>query len=147
MVAHNLVVEALIHKRAEVSGLILKAQKDLARLQADLRAIDRTLTLTGYAGDAKTIPPKRRFPKSEAVSLAERCAFVRDTLASAERPMRACEIATAYRAAQGVVVTDTRTRDFYKMRVSGALRTMRTRGEVVMEGKWMRSVWRLAARS
>jgi len=61
MPEHSLVVEALVRKRADVSGLVRKAQVELDKLLADLRAIDRTLELHGYAENPTKIPPRHKF--------------------------------------------------------------------------------------
>ncbi len=54
------VLLALIRKRAELAGEVQKVQAKLDLLLADLAAVDRVLSISGFAGDAEAIPPKVR---------------------------------------------------------------------------------------
>jgi hypothetical protein len=141
---HSLVVEALVKTRADVSGLVRKTQAELDKLLADLRAIDRTLEIHGYTEHATDIPSRQRFMKQNLEALMERCNFIKRTLAAAPAPMRCADIAMLYRETHAVAGTDMRTRDYYRNRINAALRSLQTRGEVVMEGERMTALWKLA---
>lgn len=138
------VISGLIQKRAEVSGEVAKARVALERAIADLQAIDRALELVGYTEHAEGIPRKTRGGKMEKEAAEAMRAFIRRTLANSQ-PMRASAIAKRYRDEHGITGTDRRTAEYYRTKVLNGLRSLKTRGEAVMEGKCMGATWRLAS--
>lgn len=135
------VLLALIRKRAELAGEVQKAQAKLDLLLADLAAVDRVLSISGFAGDAEAIPPKVRGAPTERADANRLRQFVTDTLANTETPIRSSEIAAAYMDATGIAGRDPRTREFYRTKVTNVLISMRRRGEAQMIGKYMRALW------
>lgn len=141
--AESPVILGLIRKRAEVAGEVEKARAQLDRLLYDLAALDRVLELSGYAGNAAGIPRKTRGSKQERDAFDTLRRFIRATLESSPEPLRASEIARLYREHQGVTSSDPRTAEYYRYKVTNALRSMRNRGEAEMVGKGLGAVWRL----
>jgi hypothetical protein len=54
------VISALVRKRAELAGELLRADKVRQRIKANLQKIDRSLALFGYSADPTTIKPIRK---------------------------------------------------------------------------------------
>lgn len=142
-----IVLLGLIRKRAEVSGEIKKVQAKLDMLLADLAAIDRVLSISGYTGEAEAIPPKVKGSPTEREEATRLRQFVRDALENASEPIRSSEIAMAYMNATGIAGRDPRTREFYRSKVTNALISMRQRGEARMVGKYMHALWVLDRQS
>jgi hypothetical protein len=134
---------SLIRKRAELAGQVAHADAHLARLTADLAALDRVLDISGYQGEPAAIPSKRPTlrQRDEALEIRE---FARDMLSKATQPLRTQVIARAYMQHAGVAGCDPRTVEFYRYRVVNALRYMRRKGEAEMLGKAMGATWRIA---
>ena len=59
--AESHVVSALANKRAEIAGMIARAQQQLGQFRADLVHLDATIRLFAPAMEPETIPPKRRW--------------------------------------------------------------------------------------
>jgi hypothetical protein len=57
--AESHVVSALANKRAEIAGMITRAQQQLDQFRADLVHPDATIHQFAPAMEPKTIPPKR----------------------------------------------------------------------------------------
>ena len=137
----SIVLLALIRKRAELAGEVQKVQAKLDLLLADLAAVDRVLSISGFTGDAEAIPPKVRGSKPEREEASRLRQFVSDALAGATEPMRSSEIAAAYMDQQGIAGRDPRTREFYRSKVTNILIGMRRRGQARMIGKYMHALW------
>jgi len=142
--ADTAVIQALVRTRAQISGLVAKAQSELDARLSDLRAIDRTLQLSGYTAAATNIPSTRRFVKLNAEALRERCDFLMATMRAAPKPLRCAELTELYREAHNVTATDAHTRDWYRSRVGNALRSLKLQGKAKMEGGGMTAVWSVA---
>src|ERR1700719_2886064 len=57
--AESHLVSALADKRAEIAGMIARAQQQLGQFRADLVHLDATIRLFAPAMEPETIPPKR----------------------------------------------------------------------------------------
>jgi len=57
--AESHVVSALANKRAEIAGMIARAQQQLGQFRADLVHLDATIRLFAPAMEPEMIPPKR----------------------------------------------------------------------------------------
>src|SRR5208337_2766618 len=90
--AESHVVSALANKRAEMAGMIARAQQQIGQFRADLAHLDATVRLFAPAMEPETIPPKRirqsdlRF---EPGGLSRR---VLDALRRAGAPIRAPDL-------------------------------------------------------
>ena len=84
----------LIRKPAELAGQVAHAEAHLARLSADLAALDRVLDISGFQGEPAAIPAKRPTlrQRDEALEIRE---FARDMLSKATEPLRTQVIARA----------------------------------------------------
>jgi hypothetical protein len=88
--AESHVVSALANKRAEIAGMIARAQQQLGQFRADLVHLDATIRLFAPAMEPETIPPKRIRQSDlwfEPGGLSRR---VLDALRRAGAPMRSC---------------------------------------------------------
>lgn len=63
------VISALVAKRAELAGQMVDLDRQKAAVKAQLRHVDHTLAIFGYADPPRDIPPKRphvyRFKRRE----------------------------------------------------------------------------------
>ena len=57
--AESHVVSALVNKRAEIAGMIARAQQQIGEFRANLAHVDATIRLFAPAMEPETIPPKR----------------------------------------------------------------------------------------
>ena len=93
--AESHVVSALTNKRAEIAGMIARAQQQIGQFRADLAHVDATIRLFAPAMEPETIPAKRirqsdlRF---EPGGLSRR---VLDALRRAGAPIRAPDLVRA----------------------------------------------------
>jgi hypothetical protein len=89
------VVSALANKRAEITGMIARAQQQLGQFRADLVHLDATIRLFAPAMEPETIPPKRIRQSDrwfEPGCLSRR---VLDALRRAGTPIRAPDLVRA----------------------------------------------------
>lgn len=67
------VISALVAKRAELAGQMVDLDRQKVALKAQLRHVDHTLAIFGYADPPRDIPPKRphvyRFKRRELPKL------------------------------------------------------------------------------
>ena len=96
-------------------------EANAGRLLADLAAVDRVLSISGFTGEAEAIPPKLRGSPTEREEAARLNEFVQETLAIAETPTRSSEIADAYMDQHGIAGRDPRTREFYRQKVTNVV--------------------------
>ena len=93
--AESHVVSALTNKRAEIAGMIARAQQQLGQFRADLVHLDATIRLFVPAIEPETIPPKRIRQSDlwfEPGGLSRR---VLDALRRAGAPIRAPDLVRA----------------------------------------------------
>ena len=104
--AESHVVSALTNKRAEIAGMIARAQQQIGQFRADLAHVDATIRLFAPAMEPETIPARRirqsdlRF---EPGGLSRR---VLDALRRAGAPIRAPDLVRAVMIENGLDPAD-----------------------------------------
>jgi len=138
------VVSALANKRAEMAGMIARAQQQIGQFRADLAHLDATIRLFSPAMEPETIPPKRirqtdlRF---EPGGLSRR---VLDALRRAGAPIRAPDLARAVMTENGLDPADRANFAHVQWKVRDTLKRLGKRGLVASEGAGHGVLWRIA---
>ena len=142
--AESHVVSALANKRAEMAGLIARAQQQIGQFRADLAHLDATIRLLAPAMEPETIPPKRirqtdlRF---EPGGLSRR---VLDALRRAGAPIRAPDLVRAVMIDNGLDPADRANFTHVQWKVRDTLKRLGKRGLVASEGAGHGVLWRIA---
>lgn len=136
---------ALVHKRAQLSGEIARVEANLVRLRGDLEALDRVLGMTGLTIRPETIPPIVRPWAHLAKELAEMKAFALDMLGKSSEPLRNAVLTRAWMEAKEIPGVDIRTVEFHRTRMCHALRYLRKYGKVEAEKRGPTTFWRLVS--
>jgi hypothetical protein len=132
--AESHVVSALANKRAEIAGMIARAQQQLGQFRADLVHLDATIRLFAPAMEPETIPPKRirqsdlRF---EAGGLSRR---VLDALRRAGAPIRAPDLVRAVMIDTGLDPADRASFVRIQWKVTDTLSRLDKRGLLAGSG-------------
>ena len=138
------VVSGLANKRAEIAGMIARAQQQIGQFRADLAHLDATIRLFAPAMEPETIPPKRirqtdlRF---EPGGLSRR---VLDALRRAGAPIRAPDLVRAVMIDNGLDPTDRASFAHVQWKVRDTLKRLGKRGLVASEGAGHGVLWRIA---
>lgn len=106
VMAESHVVSALANKRAEIAGMIARAEQQLGQFRADLVHLDATIRLFAPAIEPETIPPKRIRQSDlwfEPGGLSRR---VLDALRRAGAPIRAPDLVRAVMIDNGLDPAD-----------------------------------------
>lgn len=135
-------ISGLLSKRSELFGQAEQLRQGLAKIQNDIAAIDRALSLCGYEGDSGAdMPPVRRtivFARNELTRA------IIGILKRASVPMSAMEIAHEIVGLRGENANDKKYLADLKKRVGAALRSMRSDGYLGSEaGKLGILVWNI----
>jgi len=142
--AESHVVSALTNKRAEIAGMIARAQQQIGRFRADLAHVDATIRLFASAMEPETIPAKRirqsdlRF---EPGGLSRR---VLDALRRAGAPIRAPDLVRAVMIDNGLDPADRANFAHVQWKVRDTLKRLGKRGLVASEGAGHGVLWRIA---
>jgi len=142
--AESHVVSALANKRAEMAGMIARAQQQIGQFRADLAHLDATIRLFAPAMEPETIPPKRirqtdlRF---EPGGLSRR---VLDALRRSGAPIRAPDLVRAVMIDNGLDPADRATFAHVQWKVRDTLKRLGKRGLVASEGAGHGVLWRIA---
>ena len=142
--AESHVVSGLANKRAEIAGMIARAQQQLGKFRADLAHLDATIRLFAPAMEPETIPPKRirqsdlRF---EPGGLSRR---VLDALRRAGAPIRAPDLVRAVMIDSGLDPAERSNFAHVQWKVRDTLKRLNKRGLVASEGAGHGVLWRIA---
>ena len=142
--AESHVVSALTNKRAEIAGMIARAQQQIGRFRADLAHVDATIRLFAPAMEPETIPAKRirqsdlRF---EPGGLSRR---VLDALRRAGAPIRAPDLVRAVMIDNGLDPADRADFAHVQWKVRDTLKRLSKRGLVASDGAGHGVLWRIA---
>jgi len=142
--AESHVVSGLANKRAEIAGMIARAQQQLGQFRADLAHLDATIRLFAPAMEPETIPPKRirqsdlRF---EPGGLSRR---VLDALRRAGAPIRAPDLVRAVMIDSGLDPAERSNFAHVQWKVRDTLKRLNKRGLVASEGAGHGVLWRIA---
>ena len=138
------VVSALVSKRAEIAGLIARAQQQMSQFRADLAHVDATIRLFTPAMDPETIRAKKirqSDPLFEPGGLSRR---VLDALRRAGAPMRAPDLVRAVMIDSGLDPADRTTIARVQWKIRDTLKRLHRRGLVASQGAGHGVLWRIA---
>jgi len=142
--AESHVVSALTNKRAEIAGMIARAQQQIGQFRADLAHVDATIRLFAAAMEPETIPAKRirqsdlRF---EPGGLSRR---VLDALRRAGAPIHAPDLVRAVMIENGLDPADRADFAHVQWKVRDTLKRLSKRGLVASDGAGHGVLWRIA---
>jgi hypothetical protein len=142
--AESHVVSALANKRAEIAGMIARAQQQLGQFRADLVHLDATIRLFAPAMEPETIPPKRIRQSDlwfEPGGLSRR---VLDALRRAAAPIRAPDLVRAVMIDTGLDPADRASLVRVQWKVRDTLNRLNKRGLLASDGAGHGVVWRIA---
>jgi hypothetical protein len=137
-------VSALTNKRAEIAGMIARAQQQIGQFRADLAHLDATIRLFAPAMEPETIPAKRirqsdlRF---EPGGLTRR---VLDALRRAGAPIRAPDLVRAVMIENGLDPADRADFAHVQWKVRDTLKRLSKRGLVASDRAGHGVLWRIA---
>ena len=145
--AESHVVSALVDKRAELTGQILRIEQQLGQVRADL-VIDATIRLFAPKLEPETIQPKvirRRDGWFEPGEVKRR---VLDTLRRSDQPMAAPGLVRAVMSERGFDPTDRSVFAKVQSKVGANLRQLAARGVLIRStGKHGAVLWGIADRA
>jgi hypothetical protein len=105
--ADQIAITALVRKRAELSGEIIRAQKDIARLKGEIAALDTTIRIFDPSRVPARIRPvvKLRNRTGSRLKHGEFGRLVFAVLRDASEPLSVGEIAGRIGAGHGIDIT------------------------------------------
>jgi hypothetical protein len=142
--AESHVVSALANKRAEIAGMIARAQQQIGQFRADLAHVDATIRLFAPAMEPETIPAKRirQFDlRFEPGGLSRR---VLDALRRAGEPIRAPDLVRAVMIDNGLDPADHANFLSVQWKVRDTLKRLHKRGLLAAQGAGHGVIWRIA---
>lgn len=122
----------LIRKRGELVARIQSAQRDLAELTSDLRALETTLRLFDPEMDVEALPQKR-IPPAYAAFRGEMARFFLTQLRQAPQGLTTHELTLAIMADRAMDPTDKRALRLIHKRTGHSLLKLRQNGHVRSE--------------
>jgi hypothetical protein len=130
--AESHVVSVLVNKRAEIAGMIARAQQHLGQFRVDLVHLDAAIRLFAPAMEPETIPPKRiRHSDLWFERLSRR---VLDVLRRAGAPVRAPDLVRAVMIDTGLDPADRASFVRVQWKVRDALNRLNKRGLLASSG-------------
>jgi hypothetical protein len=142
--AESHVVSALTNKRAEIAGMIARAQQQIGQFRADLAHLDATIRLFAPAMEPETIPARRIHQSDlrfEPGGLSRR---VLDALRRAGAPIRAPDLVRAVMIENGLDPADRANFAQVQWKVRDTLKRLSKRGLVAPDGAGHGVLWRIA---
>lgn len=127
---HPNLLNGLVRKRAEITGLLGANQREFRQLTTDLDAVDQTIRLfePGVAlSKVRALPVAREHP---VAFHGEVTAHVYDMLGEATYPLTAQDIAVELMRRRKIDANDRSTRLLLMRRIGACLRAKRTAGVV-----------------
>lgn len=139
------VISALRAKRAELAGLILQLERDVAQRRADLAHVDGAIRLFAPTIEPETIGPKFVRQRNQWFGRGELARGILGVLRRSGCPLAAVGIAGALMEAKGLDVGDRVMLVLVQKLVHRAIRHHERRGVVHRAGRNGRTVlWQLA---
>ena len=138
------VVSALANKRAEIAGMIARAQQQIGQFRADLVHLDAAIRLFAPAMEPEMIPPKRIRQSDlwfEPGGLSRR---VLDALRRAGAPIRAPDLVRAVMIDTGLDPADRASFVRVQWKVRDTLNRLNKRGLLASDGAGHGVLWRIA---
>lgn len=135
----EIIVSALVRKKAEILGEIEQANERLSVLRQQLQHVDGTLAVFGHEDAAPIKPAYKRqqgyFQQGELVR------FIFDYLRQ-HGPQTRADLLQAVLAHKGLTEADRRTRAHIDNKVRRALERQRTRGSLVNDPTERGAIWK-----
>jgi hypothetical protein len=142
--AESHVVSALVNKRAEIAGMIARAEQQLGQFRADLVHLDATIRLFAPELEPKTIPTKRIRQSDMWFEQGELSRRVLDALRRAGEPIRAPDVVRAVMIDKGLNPADRPGFARVQWKVRDTLTRLNKRGLLASDGAGHGVHWRIA---
>jgi hypothetical protein len=142
--AESHVVSALVAKRAEIAGMIVRTEQQLGQFRADLVHLDAALRLFAPGLEPKTIPAKRIRKADLWFEQGELSRRVLDALRRAGEPIRAPDLVRAVMIDKGLDPADRQSFARVQWKVRDTLNRLNRRGLLVPDGAGHGVLWRIA---
>lgn len=125
------VLSALVAKRREIAGELVRAEAIVAQLRADLLHIDATIGLIRPGYDLSRLTPKRVVQRSTLFRRGELGRYIRDVLRCAPGPLLARDMAPLIAGRAHIPVDDPSVLVTIAHETTRALCLMRSRGQAI----------------
>jgi hypothetical protein len=146
--AESHVVSALVDKRAELAGQIVRVEQQLGQFRADLVHIDATIRLFAPDLVPETIQPKVIRQRDGWFEPREVKRRVLDTLRRSAQPMAAPGLVRAVMSERGLDPADRSAFAKVQSKVGANLRQLAARGVLIRStGKHGTALWGIADRA
>ncbi|OJX74828.1 hypothetical protein [Magnetospirillum sp. 64-120] len=146
--AESHVVSALRHKRGEIAGEIIAAERRITDLRAALVHVDATLKLfAGSEANPEAIPPRLPKPTRALPAPSGRGDITRavlDVLRQTDCSLSSADIAENVAQTLGIVLDTSARRQAFNEQIRNALYRQRDRGILVNVKDGLRVLWRVA---
>jgi hypothetical protein len=143
--AESHVVSALVDKRAELAGQIVRIEQQLGQFRADLIHIDATIRLFAPTLEPETIKAKVIRRRNDWFEPGEVKRRVLDTLRRSDQPMAAPGLVRAVMIERGLDPADRSSFAKVQLKVGANLRQLASRGVLIRStGKHGAVLWRIA---
>jgi hypothetical protein len=142
--AESHVVSALVNKRAEIAGMIARAEQRLGQFRADLVHLDAIIRLFAPEMEPKTIPAKRIRQSDRWFEQGELSRRVLDALRRAGEPIRAPHLVRAVMIDKGLDPADRPSFARVQWKVRDTLTRLNKRGLLASDGAGHGVLWRIA---
>jgi hypothetical protein len=138
------VVSALIAKRAELAGIIIELERQLAQHRVDLTHIDGALRLFGFSVDPESIRPKRRYRRTRYFGRNELSRLCLNVFReAADVPIPTDEIAGRVMSRKGFDAGNQALRATIHDQVGSVLKALHRRGAAESIGRGRSARWKL----
>src|ERR1700712_2054090 len=146
--AESHVVSALVDKRAELAGQIVRVEQQLGQFRADLIHIDATIRLFAPDLVPETIQPKVIRRRDDWFEPGEVKRRVLDTLRRSDQPMGAPEVVRAVMSERGLDPADRSAFAKIQAKVGTTLRHLASRGILIRStGEQGAVAWEIAGQA
>ena len=142
--AESHIVSALVSKRAEIAGMIVRTQQQLGQFRADLAHVDATIRLFAPAMVPETIPAKRIRQSDLLFERGELSRRVLDALGRAGEPIRAPDLVRAVMIDNRLDPADRASFARVQWKVRDTLNRLNKRGLLASDGVGHGVLWRIA---
>jgi hypothetical protein len=143
--AESHVVSALVDKRAELAGQIVRIEQQLGQFRADLIHIDATIRLFAPTLEPDTIKAKVIRRRNDWFEPREVKRRVLDTLRRSDQPMAAPGLVRVVMSERGLDPADRSVFAKIQLKVGANLRQLASRGVLIRStGKNGAVLWRIA---
>jgi hypothetical protein len=137
-------ISRLIAKRAELARLATELEQELDQCRADLIHIDGALRILRADLDPETIPPRRRYIRTQYFGRNELSRLCMGMLREAAgEPLTAEEITLRIMTAKGLDARDARLRVTARVQVGAVLKRLSRKQIAMPSGKGAGATWRL----